>query len=98
MTSLRRYVALAAFASGAVEIGTRVLTIVLAIATARALQPDEVGLLGLAVIVVGVLSVATACAETAGVVARSKGSDPEYAWSATATRGAITACLMALAP
>lgn len=98
MTSLRRGVVVAAFASGAVEMGTRVLTIVLSIATARALQPSEVGLLGLAVIIVGVLSVVTACAETAGVVARSRGSDPQYACSATATRGVITACLVAVAP
>jgi O-antigen/teichoic acid export membrane protein len=98
VTSLRRDVALAAFASGTVEMVTRALTIVLSIATARALQPSEVGLLGLAVIVVGVLSLVTACAETAGVIARSLGSDPQYAWSATVARGAVTACLLVVAP
>lgn len=97
-TSLRREVAAAAFASGAVEIVTRALTIVLSIATARALQPSEVGLLGLAVIMVGVLSLVTACAETAGVIARSLASDPQYAWSATVVRAVVTACLLALAP
>jgi len=96
--TLRRNVARAAFASGGVEIVARVLTIVLSIATARELQPSEVGLLGLAVIIVGVLSVVTACAETAGVIARSLASDPQYAWSATLARGAITACLLAVAP
>ena len=98
VTSLRRNVAQAAFASGAVEMVTRALTIVLSIATARALQPSEVGLLGLAVIVVGVLSLVTACAETAGVIGRSLGSGPQYAWSATVARGVITACLLAVAP
>lgn len=77
---------------------TRALTIVLSIATARALQPSEVGLLGLAVIVVGVLSLVTACAETAGVIGRSLGSDPQYAWSATVARGVVTAFLLAVAP
>ncbi len=98
VTSLRRDVARAAFASGTVEMVTRALTIVLSIATARALQPSEVGLLGLAVIIVGVLSVVTACAETAGVIGRSLGSDPQYAWSTTVARGVVTACLLAVAP
>jgi O-antigen/teichoic acid export membrane protein len=97
VTSLRRDVAVAAFTSGAVEMVTRALTIILSIATARALQPSEVGLLGLAVIIVGVLSVVTACAETAGVVAHSLGSDAEYAWSATVARGFITVFLLSAA-
>jgi O-antigen/teichoic acid export membrane protein len=96
MTSLRRNLAVAAFASGAVEMVTRMLTIVLSIGTARALQPSEVGLLGLAVIIVGVLSIVTACAETAGVVVHSRGSDVQHAWSATAARSIITACLLAV--
>ena len=69
--SLRSAVARAAFASGAAEMVTRALTIVLSIAVARALDPQEVGLLGLGVIVVGTLSVVTACAETAGDYTRS---------------------------
>jgi O-antigen/teichoic acid export membrane protein len=96
--SLRHQVAVAAFTSGAVEMVTRVLTIVLSIATARALQPSEVGLLGLAVIIVGVLSLVAACAETAGVVARALGSDTQHAWAATVTRAGITAFLLAVAP
>ena len=98
MTSLRRSVAGAAFASGTVEMLTRALTIVLSIATARALQPTEVGLLGLAVILVGVPSLVTACAESAGVIGRSLGSDQQYAWSATVARAVITTCLLAVAP
>jgi PST family polysaccharide transporter/lipopolysaccharide exporter len=97
-TSLRRGVAQAAFASGAVEMVTRALTIVLSIAVARALDPREVGLLGLGVIVVGILSVVTGCAETAGVIGRSGGSDPQYAWASTVVRGIATGALLALSP
>ena len=96
--SLRRDVAQAAFALGAVEMVTRALTIVLSIAVARALEPREVGLLGLGVIVVGILSVVTACAETAGVIGRSGGTDPQYAWTSMVVRGVATGALLALAP
>jgi len=98
MTSVRRDVAQAAFASGAVEMVTRALTIVLSIAVARALEPREVGLLGLGVIVVGILSIITACAETAGVIGRSGGTDPQYAWTSMVVRGVATGGLLALAP
>lgn len=73
---------------------TRALTILLSIATARALEPGEVGLLGLAVIVVGVLSLATACAETAGVIGREAGTDSQYAFVAVVVRGVVTAALL----
>ena len=53
---LRDIAARAAMASGTAEIVTRVLTVVLAIVTARVLEPVEVGLLGLSVIVIGVVS------------------------------------------
>lgn len=96
--SLRSAVARAAFASGAAEMVTRALTIVLSIAVARALDPQEVGLLGLGVIVVGILSIVTACAETAGVIGRSGGTDPQYAWASMAVRGVATGALLALAP
>ena len=98
VTSLRRGVAQAAFASGAVEMVSRALIIVLSIAVARALDPREVGLLGLGVIVVGILSVVTACAETAGVIGRSGGTDPQYAWTSTVVRGVAMGGLLALAP
>jgi len=94
---LRLDVAQAAFASGTVEMVTRGLMIVLSIAIARLLQPGEVGLLGLAVIIVGVLSVVASCAETAGVIGRWQGTDQQHAWMAVAARGLITACLLVLA-
>ena len=95
--SLRRDVARAAFASGGVEMIGRVLAILLSIATARALEPGEVGLLGLAVIVVGALSLVTACAETAGVIGREEGSDSQYAIAAVVVRGVVTAVLLCAA-
>jgi O-antigen/teichoic acid export membrane protein len=94
---LRLDIARAAFASGTVEMVTRALMIVLSIATARLLQPSEVGLLGLAVIIVGVLSVVAFCAETAGVIGRGEGTDQQHALMAVAARGLITACLLVLA-
>ena len=95
--SLRLDLARAAFASGGVEMVTRVLTILLSIATARALEPGEVGLLGLAVIVVGTLSLVTACAETAGVIGREAGADSQYALAAVVVRGVVTAALLGVA-
>lgn len=96
--SFRQNAVRAAFASGAVEALTRAMTIVLSIATARALEPREVGVLGLGVIVVGVLSIITACAETAGVVGRSKETDPRYAWAAMVIRAMATAGVLILTP
>src|SRR5262245_57684530 len=93
--SLRSAVARAAFASAAAEMVTRALTIVLSIAVARALDPHEVGLLGLGVIVVGILSVVTACAETAGVIGHSEGTDSQYAWTSMLVRGVVTGGLLA---
>lgn len=86
----------AAFASGGVEVVSRALTIVVSIGTARVLEPREVGLLGLAVIIVGVLSLAGGCAETAAVISRSRGSKAGYAWSAVVIRGSVTLCLLSL--
>ena len=74
----------------------RVLSVALAIAIARALQPGEVGLLGLASILVGVLSMVVSCAETAGVVGREEGGDAGYAAAAVVLRLGITAGLVAL--
>ncbi|MEK6321318.1 MAG: hypothetical protein AABN33_06500 [Acidobacteriota bacterium] len=70
---MRQGVARAALASGVTGATTRVLTIILSIATARALLPSQVGILGLAVIVVGIVSLVAACSETAGIVADMKG-------------------------
>jgi polysaccharide transporter, PST family len=94
---LRRGVARAALASGAGEAATRVLTIVLSIATARALLPSQVGILGIAVIVVGIISLVAACSETAGIISRSEGTDVQHAFAATAVRGFIVVILVTAA-
>jgi O-antigen/teichoic acid export membrane protein len=91
---LRYGVARAALASGVVETVSRVLTIVLSIATARALEPREVGLLGLAVIVIGIVSLVAACSETAGVITRGKGSDHQHAFVATSIRAVVAIVLV----
>jgi O-antigen/teichoic acid export membrane protein len=92
---LRRGVARAALASGATEATSRVLMVALSIATARALLPGQVGVLGLAVIVVGIVSLIAACSETAGVIGRYDGSDTQHAVAATLVRGSIVAILVA---
>lgn len=92
--SLRYGVARAALASGAAETVSRVLTIVLSIATARALHPSQVGILGLAVIVIGMISLISACSETGGVISRSEATDSQHAFAATAIRGLITTSLV----
>ena len=92
---LRHGVARAALASGAAETATRVLMVALSIATARALLPGQVGVLGLAVIVVGIVSLIAACCETAGVIGRYEGSDTQHAVAATLIRGLIVAALVA---
>lgn len=91
---LRYGVARAALASGAVETVSRVLTILLSIATARALDPREVGLLGLAVIVIGIVSLVAACSETAGVITRGEGTDHQHAFVATAIRAVVAIVLV----
>ena len=87
---LRYRTARAALTSGGAEVVTRVLTIVLAIVTARVLEPVEVGLLGLSVILIGVVSMLGFNPETAAVAARSDGSDHQYAMAATVMRIGIT--------
>lgn len=94
MQPLRQGVARAALASGVTEAATRVLTIILSIATARALLPSQVGILGLAVIVVGIVSLVAACSETAGIVGRYKGTDSQHAFAATVVRGLIVTILV----
>ncbi|HLF85016.1 MAG TPA: hypothetical protein VI837_12650, partial [Blastocatellia bacterium] len=91
---LRHGVARAALASGAAETANRVLMVALSIATARALLPRQVGVLGLAVIVVGIVSLIAACSETAGVIGRYEGSDTKHALAATLVRGSIVAVLV----
>lgn len=91
---LRHGVARAALASGAAETTTRVLMVALSIATARALLPSQVGGLGLAVIVVGIVSLIAACSETAGVIGRHEGSDTQHALAATLVRALIVIVLV----
>ena len=91
---LRHRTARAGMVSGGAEVVTRVLTVALSIATARALEPGEVGALALAVIVIGIVSVVASYAETAAIVSRSEASDGQYAFAAALIRGAITVVLL----
>src|SRR5262249_58363262 len=69
---LRLGTAKAAFGSGLAEVVIRVLAVVLAVVTARELEPSEVGLLGLAVIVTGLISMIGYYPETAAIAARGE--------------------------
>jgi len=84
----------AALASGTASTITRVLAVALSIASARALEPREVGVLGLAVIVVGIISMIGFYPEIAAVTARGEADDNEYALSALAIRTAVIALLI----
>jgi O-antigen/teichoic acid export membrane protein len=59
------------------------------------LEPREVGLLGLAVIIIAVISILGFYPETAAVAARGAGTDNKYAIAATAIR-AIVLCVLIL--
>jgi O-antigen/teichoic acid export membrane protein len=93
---LRKRTARAALASGGAEIVTRILTIALSIVTARMLEPREVGLLGLAVIIIAVISIVGFYPETAAVAARGTGTDNKYAIAATAIRATVLCVLILL--
>jgi PST family polysaccharide transporter len=69
---------------------------VLTIVTARTLEPREVGLLGLAVIVVGVISMIGYYPETAAVAARGESDHNSLALAALIIRGFIIAVLLVL--
>ena len=86
---LRYRTARAALTSGSAEMLTRVLTIVLSIVTARALEPREVGILGIAVIGAGLLSMLGFYAVTAAVVARKGAEDGRFALAAFVIRAAV---------
>ena len=85
----------AALASGTAQIITRVLTVVLSVATARTLEPREVGILGLAVIVIGVISMIAYYPETAAVAARDAEASDQYAIASVAIRAGAIALLLA---
>lgn len=94
--SLRTRLARAALTSGGGEVTNRLLTITLSIVAARMLAPADVGVLGVAVTVVGVISMLATFAETAGIVASGPASHRNYARVATALRAAMLAAIVPL--
>lgn len=94
--SLQNRTVRAALTSGGAEIITRVLAVLLSIATARALEPREVGLLGIAVIIIGVISMLGYYPETAAVAARGRARDEDYALIAFVIRAVVVISLLIL--
>lgn len=92
--SLRTRLARAALTSGGGEVTNRVLTIALSIVAARMLSPTDVGVLGVAVTVVGVISMLATFAETAGVVSSGAANHSDYARAATILRATILAAVV----
>src|SRR5215471_17557525 len=93
---LTHIAARAAMASGTAEIVTRILTVVLTIVSARVLEPVEVGLLGLSVIVIGVVSILGFYPETAAVAASGKEDEGQFAIAAACVRAVILALSFAV--
>jgi PST family polysaccharide transporter len=88
---LTHITARAAMVSGTAEIVTRILTVVLTIVSARVLEPVEVGLLGLSVIVIGIVSILGSYPETAAVAASGDKGDGKFAFAAACVRAVILA-------
>ena len=86
---LRYRTARAALTSGSAEVLTRVLTIVLSVITARTLEPGEVGILGVAVIGAGLLSMVGFYPVMAAVVAGKDIVDGRLAFAAFLVRAAV---------
>jgi PST family polysaccharide transporter len=86
----------AALASGTSEILVRGLSVVMSIATARCLEPREVGVLGLAVTIVTLVTLAAHFSENAGVIGKSEPSDHQYALAAAIIRAILSALLLGL--
>jgi O-antigen/teichoic acid export membrane protein len=84
--SLRRVAGRGALASAGVEIGGRALALLLSLAVARVLGPKETGLLGLAVIASGLLSLIGALPETAAVAEPCGREDSSWALAALMVR------------
>jgi O-antigen/teichoic acid export membrane protein len=84
--SLRRVAGRGALASASVEIVGRALTLLLSLAVARTLGPKETGLLALAVIASGLLSMIGALPETAAVAAPRGREDSSWALAALLLR------------
>lgn len=93
---LRYKTARAALTSGAVEVVTRVVAIALSIATARTLEPREVGLLGLAVIMVGFISMVGCYPEMAAVAVPGRERNGKYATAAFLLRVVMVVLLLVL--
>src|SRR5262249_4962546 len=93
---LRLGTARAALGSGLAEVVARVLAIVLAIVSARTLEPRQVGLLGLAVIVIGVISMIGYYPETAAVAVRAEGDANSHALVAMIVRSVLVVALLAV--
>jgi O-antigen/teichoic acid export membrane protein len=93
---LRYRTARAALTSGATEVVTRVLAVALSITTARVLDPREVGLLGLAVILTGLISMTGCYPETAAVAAPGRERHGKYAAAAFFLRMTSVAFLIGL--
>lgn len=96
----------AALTSGGAELITRVLGVVISIITARLLEPAEVGILGLAAIIVGLISIIGYYAEIAAVAHGRDESNASMALAALLVRavvvvlvcGAIAAAFPVVAP
>jgi PST family polysaccharide transporter len=91
---LRYRTARAALTTGGSEVVTRVLSVVLSIVTARMLEPREVGLLGIGVILVGVISMLSSFPVTAGFTAQSADTDSSHALSAFFIRFCVTVAFL----
>lgn len=95
--SLRLRTSRAAMASLASELAGRGLMVALTIATARALEPSEVGVLGIATIVVGILTMFAVYGETAGIIAAGETDHRAYAMTAFLLRAGVTVLVVAVA-
>src|SRR5215469_11346780 len=96
-TQLTQRTTRAALNSGLGELVKRVLAVVLAIVTARTLEPREVGLLGVTVIVIGVISMIGYYPEIAAVAARGSSEHNRYALAALTLRAVVVASLLSAA-
>src|SRR5215469_12690367 len=95
-TQLTQRTTRAALNSGLGELVKRVLAVVLAIVTARTLEPREVGLLGVTVIVIGVISMIGYYPEIAAVAARGSSEHNRYALAALTLRAAVIGSLVSV--
>src|SRR5262245_16992612 len=94
--SLRFKAARAAVTSGGAELVNRIVAVMLSIATARMLDPRGVGVLGLAVIVTGVISMIGCYPETAAVAIPERKKHGKFAIAAMILRMLTVTFLLAL--